>query len=218
MRYHNSARENGSERFWITVQQDGWRTMRAQCEIFDSRLFRDVTVTLDADWRPVIAFIQLSIDDSFAGATWFNFSGSRALAEGYTAADGRFSQSIELPAPADAFGTHPIHGDAWNLARLRRNGGKAISTPRLTSSAQSDGGTGPALVMLPAGHVVYDLVGAAAVTVPAGRFETTHFTMSVPSKNKVIDIWAFGDDCIPSRMTTTEGRRYELTELSGDYR
>jgi hypothetical protein len=214
--YFRGSESNGKERFAVTIQPDGTRIMRAQCEIYDTRVLRDVTVTVDADWMPLVAFIQLAIGGQFAGSTWFNFSGHVALAEGYTAADGRFSQRMELDAPVDAFGTHPIHADAWNLARLRRSGGKRITSERLTSSARSDGGTGPALVRLPANHIAYDLIGPEPVTVPAGTFDARHFTMTVIPKERVIDVWAFGDDCIPALMQTSDERRYELVRLSGD--
>jgi hypothetical protein len=210
VRYAIGERENGREIFDVTVQPDGLRTLRAQCEIDDARLMRDVTATLDANWLPVVAFIQLTIAGRFAGATWYRFSDREVVAEGYT----RF----ELTEPVDAFGTHPIHGDAWNLARLRRNGGRRIASPRFTSSFASNGSTGPALVRLPRNHIAYALVGKETVTVPAGTFETEHFTMNVVPREKVNHIWAFGEDCIPARMVTSAGRRYELIELDGNPR
>ncbi len=218
VRYAIGERENGRETFGVTIQPDGLRTLRAQCEIEDVRLMRDVTVTLDANWLPVVAFIQLTIAGRFTGATWYRFSEREVVAEGYTTADGRISQRFEVTEPVDAFGTHPIHGDAWNLARLRRNGGRRIASPRFTSSFASNGSTGPALVRIPQDHIAYELEGKETVTVPAGTFETEHFTMNVVPRDKVNHIWAFGEDCIPARMLTSQGRRYELIELDGDPR
>jgi hypothetical protein len=214
--YWKGDRDNGWETFSVTVQPNGLRILRAHCEIEDSRLMRDVTITLDGDWRPIVAFVQLTVDGRFAGSTWYRFADDAAVAEGYTMGEGRISQSFSLSEPADAFGTHPIHGDAWNLARLRRNAGRPITSPRFSSSAQSDGGTGPRLLRLPENHIAYALVGPDEVTVPAGTFQAQHFTMTVVPKKKVNHIWAYGDDCIPVRMVTSEDRRYELVELSGD--
>ena len=218
VRYAIGDQDNGRESFVVTVQPDGLRTLRAQCEIDDAALLRDVTVTLDANWLPVVAFIQLTIAGRFVGATWYRFSASEVVAEGFTTADGRISQRFELAEAIDAFGTHPIHGDAWNLARLRRTGGRRIASPRFTSSFASNGSTGPALVRLPENHIEYALVGTESITVPAGTFETEHFTMNVVPRSKVNHIWAFGEDCIPARMVTSEGRRYDLIELAGDPR
>ena len=119
MRYSLGSRENGRESFLVTVQPDGLRTLRAQCELDDDQLLRDVTLTVDADWRPLTAFIQLTIAGKFAGATWYRFAAGEIVVEGYNAVAGRISQQVPLTRPADAFGAHPIHGDAWNLARLR---------------------------------------------------------------------------------------------------
>jgi hypothetical protein len=215
LRYVVGTRENGRETFSVTVQPDGLRTLRAQCEMDDDRLLRDVTVTLDAAWRPVTAFVQLTIAGQFVGATWYRFSADAAEAEGYTRGEGRFSQRFALAQPADAFGTHPIHSDAWNLARLRLAGGREVATPRFSSSAQSNGASGPTLVRFPENYLAFAAAGRERVTVPAGRFDTEHFTMTVVPKRRVNHVWAFGEDCIPVRMTA-EDRVYELTALAGD--
>jgi hypothetical protein len=218
LKYSRGSRNNGRETFSVTIQPNGLRTMRAQCEIDDAELMRDVTVTLDADWRPVTAFIQLTIAGHYVGSTWYRFSAEEAVAEGYTRGEGRVSQRFALSEPIDAFGTHPIHGDAWNLVRLRRNGGRTITSPRFTSSAQQNGASGPTLLRLPENHVAYTMVGRESITVPAGTFECEHFNMTVVPRNKVNQVWAFGEDCIPALMITSDDRRYELIQLSGDPR
>jgi hypothetical protein len=218
MRYSLGSRDNGRENFRVTVQPDGLRTLRAQCELDDDQLLRDVTLTVDAGWRPVTAFIQLTIAGKFAGATWYRFAPDEIVVEGYNAVAGRISQRVPLARPVDAFGAHPIHGDAWNLARLRLAGGRPIKAPRYTSSSMSNGASGPGLVLLPENYLVYALAGRDTVTTPSGSYAADHFTMTVTSKQKVNHIWASGADCIPVRMTTSDGRKYELVELSGDPR
>ena len=215
LRYLVGTRENGREAFSVTVQPDGLRTLRAQCELDDDRLLRDVTVTVDARWRPVTAFVQLTVAGQFVGATWYRFSADTAEAEGYTRGEGRFSQRFALTQAADAFGTHPIHSDAWNLARLRLAGGQVVATPRFSTSALSNGGSGPTLLRFPENYLAFAPAGRERVTVPAGRYDTEHFTMTVVPKQRVNHIWAFGEDCIPVRMTA-ENRTYELTALSGE--
>jgi hypothetical protein len=217
VRYMTGARENGRETFSVTVQPDGLRTMRVQCEMDDDRLLRDVTITVDATWRPVTAFVQLTIAERLVGATWYRFSAEAAIAEGFTAGEGRISQRFALTRPADAFVAHPIHGDAWNLARLRAAGGRAVGTPDFASSLLPNGGSGPTLVPFPKDYLAFAMVGGETVKTPAGSFAAEHFTMTVVPKKKVMDVWAFGEDCIPVRMAT-EGRTYELVDLSGDPR
>jgi hypothetical protein len=218
MRYSLDSRENGRESFLVTVQPGGMRTLRAQCKLDDDQLLRDVTLTVDAGWRPVTAFIQLTIAGKFAGATWYRFAPDEIVVEGYNAAAGRISKRVPLARPADAFGAHPIHGDAWNLARLRLAGGRPINAPRYTSSSMSNGASGPGLVLLPENYLVYALAGRDMVTTPSGSYATDHFTMMVTAKKKVNHIWAYGADCVPVRMTTSDGRNYELVELNGDSR
>ncbi len=62
------------------------------------------------------------------------------------------------------------------------------------------------------------MVGREQMRLPWRTFATEHFTMTVTAKNKVNHVWAFGEDCIPVRMITPEGRNYELIELTGDPR
>lgn len=218
MRYSLASRENGRESFFVTVQPDGLRTLRARCELDDDQLLRDVTLTVDADWRPMTAFIQLTIAGKLAGATWYRFAPNEIVVEGYNVVAGRISQRVPLTRPADAFGAHPIHGDAWNLARLRLAGGRRINAPRFTSSSMSNGASGPGLVLLPENYLVYALAGRDTVTTSSGSYAADHFTMTVTAKKKVNHIWAYGADCIPVRMTTSDGRNYELVELTGDAR
>ncbi len=217
LRYAQGARERGRETFRVTIQPDGLRTLRAQCEIDDDQLLRDVTLTVDAGWRPVTAFIQLTIAGRLAGATWYRFTAEEAIAEGFTNAEGRISQRFTLSEPADAFGTHPIHGDAWNLARLRRATGAPLGKARFSSSSLANGSSGPTLVRLPENYLVFAMAGREAVRTAAGSWDADHFTMTVVSKQQVNHIWAFGEDCIPLRMTAGE-RSYELVELSGEPR
>jgi hypothetical protein len=60
--------EMGREMFHVTIQPDGTRTLRATCELDDDRLLRDVVHTVDKDWRPVDAFVRLTIAEQTAGA------------------------------------------------------------------------------------------------------------------------------------------------------
>jgi len=44
---HDDIGERGREWFSVTVQPDGMRTLRSQCEMDDTRILRDVTYTVD---------------------------------------------------------------------------------------------------------------------------------------------------------------------------
>ena len=55
-----------------------------------------------------------------------------------------------------------------------------------------------------------------------GTFETEYFRMDLPSMNETMKCWAMGEDCVPVRQIHEwpDGRekRFELTDLEGDYR
>jgi hypothetical protein len=108
----NGIGETGREWFAVTVQPDGTRTLRAQCEMDDDRLLRDVVLTCDAQWRPLDAFLRLSVEERTVGTSWFRFDGAiaRPRAGRRSAA---LQQRFDLAAPAAFFGTHALHCDAW---------------------------------------------------------------------------------------------------------
>ena len=70
---HDDIGERGREWFSVTVQPDGMRTLRSQCEMDDTRILRDVTYTVDECWRPIDAYVRISVEETFMGAAWFRF-------------------------------------------------------------------------------------------------------------------------------------------------
>ena len=115
--------EMGREYFSVTVQPDGERTLRAQCEMDDDRLLRDVVLTVDREWRPREAFVRLAVDGRLMGSSWFRFTATHAECQGLTRREGRVTQQIDWPAGVESFGTHALHGDAWVMGRLRLHRG-----------------------------------------------------------------------------------------------
>ena len=84
------GKERGREDFSITVHADGRRTMRAYTEIDDApNVMRDVTLSLGADWKPTDCFVRISVGDQFVGSSWFQFTESEAICEGFTVNAGR---------------------------------------------------------------------------------------------------------------------------------
>ena len=210
--------EMGREMFYVTIQPDGTRTMRATCEMDDDRLLRDCVLTVDEDWYPIDVFVRLSIDEKLVGSTWFNFSTHVAECEGVTASEGRFQQRFETEKRIRTFGAHPVHGDAWGLARWRRDKDKNPDELGIgfSSSHMPNGGSGPKLE--PSDHSItrHVYVGSEEITVAAGTFQTEHFQFLVRDYPP-IDIWALGDDCVPARLRwDLLNQTYELVELSGD--
>jgi hypothetical protein len=216
----NGVGEMGREFYSVTVQPDGARTLRSQCEMDDDRLLRDVTLTLGADWRPVDGFVRLAIDGATVGSTWYRFGATHAECHGQTAREGRFSQRFEMPEGTDCLGTHALHGDAWTVARVRRHRGDLADFRFVTfaTSTLPNGGSGPTLIPVNGAYArVHDL-GDERVRVPAGEFDCRHVRIEVPGVD-YFDVWAAGDDALPIRLTSDVlNQTYETVELEGDWR
>jgi hypothetical protein len=212
--------EMGREIFYVTIQPDGTRTMRATCEMDDDRLLRDVVMTVNKEWQPTDAFVRLTIEEKFFGSSWFRFTDTTAECQGYTANEGRINQVFETQRRTSKFGTHPVHGDAWGLAEFKDRSPGEISLrrgPTFSSSHLPNGGSGPYL--MPTGdYIKRKFIGMEDITVKAGTFHAAHFQM-VFEQHPPIDIWATPEDCIPIRLRWDLLKQtYDLVELSGDAR
>lgn len=212
--------EMGREMFYVTIQPDGSRTMRATCEMDDDRLLRDVVMTVDKDFQPIDSFVRLTIEEKLYGTSWFRFTDTTAECQGFTAKEGRINQVFNTPTRTVSFGTHPVHGDAWGLAKFKdRTPGGILETEGIsfTSSHAPNGGTGPYL-MPSSGKLKRRYIGLEDIEVAAGRFKGHHFQMLF-GDYPPIDIWATSEDCIPIRLRWDLLKQtYDLVELSGDPR
>jgi hypothetical protein len=219
--YVNDSGEIGHEVFTVTIQPNGLRTMRAMCELGPEQLLRDVMLTVDGDWRPKVGFVQLTLRQQFEGASWYHFDEHVAECEGVTQQQGRFSQSFPLEGALNAFGAHPVHCDAWKLALVRkfRNDPGRIGPGIYSTSSAPMGASGPGLLPLPTDFATYEYLGPEKVRVPAGTFAGEHFRFTVTKAKAVIDVWAYGEDCIPLRLSVVGSKQhYELTALGGNPR
>lgn len=211
--------EMGREFFRVTIQPDGTRTLRAQCEMDDDRLLRDVVLTVDSSWRPIDGFVRLTIEEKFVGSSWFCFESHVALCEGRTARTGRLSQRVTTETPIQSFGTHALHGDTWVAGRVRQWSGdmRDFSFVTFATSTLANGGSGPELAAIQPGYASVEDHGDERVTVAAGTFDSRHIRICVPGVDD-FDLWAGGQDCLPVRLTSDHlNQTYELVELDGDW-
>jgi len=212
--------ETGREYFSVTVQPGGERTLRAQCEMDDYRLLRDIVFTLDRDWWPIDAFARLTIEERLMGTSWFHFAGTHAECQGFTTADGRLSQWLDAPCGVRHFGMHSLHADSWRVGRLRSFKGDPpdFTLGMFAYSILANGGSGPELIPLEPGFSETRDLGRERMTVPAGSFATRHVRVDVPGVDN-FEIWAYGDDCVPVYLRSHGMKQsYELVELEGDAR
>jgi hypothetical protein len=212
--------EMGREFFSVTIQPDGERTLRAQCEMDDDRLLRDVVLTVDCDWQPRDAFVRLTVEERLVGSSWFCFTRTHAECQGLTQLDGRVSQHFDHASAIESFGTHSLHGDAWVAARLRRHVGDPADFALATfaSSILANGGSGPTLIPLAPGFSRIHDLGSERLSVPAGTFDTQHLRIDVPGVDD-FEVWSGGEDCLPVQLRSKQLRQtYVLTEIEGDFR
>lgn len=221
--------ERGREYFTITVAGDGRRSLRAYTEIDDApNVMRDVTLSLDAEWRPQDAFVRLQVGDRFMGSSWFRFTPTQAECEGFTAAEGRIAQTWSLERPLDGFGTHPIQADAWITSIVPASAGQEPGEYDniLMCSLDHRGATGPMLMKFER-PVKLRFIGRETITVKAGTFDALHYrfaettddgsgeTCNEPGKHPPYDMWCTADGdrvCLLAYVTGYMMTRYELVE------
>lgn len=204
--------ERGREWFHVTAAMDGSRTMRSVCEIDDSEILRDVTLTVDADYRPLDSYVRVCVADRWVGSGWFTFDQEAACAEVETAALGRLSQRLATGGEhSPMFGAHQVGGDGWQAGLL----GPDETGPRrvegiLLSSPLPNGASGP---LLAATAMTAERLGPERIRVVAGEFNTEHYRFS-PDGLPPEDVWVLpASNTLVRSVWSHYGTSYELTEL-----
>ncbi len=222
------GQERGREYFTITVHGDGSSTLRAYTEIDDApNVMRDVTLSRGPDHKPTDCFVRLSVGDRMMGSSWFQFTPTEAICEGFTVNEGRISQRFALREPLAGFGTHPIQADAWltHIVDIAKGPSRGVYPNVMMCSLDHRGATGPTLQPHPNG-VKLNFAGRETITVKAGTFKALHFvyseaedknaeTRNEPGKHPQYDLWCTDDDdrvFLLAHVTGYMLTRYELTE------
>jgi len=190
----NGTDETGREWFSVTVQNDGARTLRAVCEMDEPKLMRDVTYSLDGNWRPLDCFVRLMKDGAFMGSAWFRFTDDAIECEADTAEAGRISQRIPVPRRIRIFASHPLITDGWQTTQFEHGRDEAVQTirPWGHSSPLPDGGSGP---LAGVGYKVIEYKGEDEVTVPAGSFACRRYDLhSMDPARPPLQTWVHGED------------------------
>ncbi|MDA0369196.1 MAG: hypothetical protein O3C65_07545 [Proteobacteria bacterium] len=198
IQYLGDAGERGREWCTVTVHGNGDRTIRARCEMDDSQILRDVTTTVEANWRPKDAFVRVSVMDTFLGSAWFRFDGRRVECEGFTANEGRISQTVEFDEPPHSFITHPVACDVWHFANIDRSmPGKIQPFTSASCSPLPNGASGP---MIGISHHRFRYQGIETIECPAGTFECEHVTYVDKEGQDRMDAWCTLNDRLLVKM------------------
>lgn len=211
--YLRDGEEWGREWNTLTMNRQGVRTMRCLCEMDDRDLLRDVTYTVDRDFRPMDCFNRVTVQGDLVGTGWFRFTDCRVEAETFTAAEGRLSQVLEFPAPPVSFMPHPVALDVWHWVRIAPDPGRiTVCEPLPSSSPTPYGTTGP---ILAAHRLRARYHGRERVTTRAGTFDCIHAAYLRPDDSLILDMWCTDDeDRIMVRMDwPPENAAFELVEI-----
>lgn len=210
----------GREWFTCTVHSDGSRTLRALTEMDDDNLMRDVTYSVNAEWKPLDCFIRLTINDRFQGSGWFRFTENTVECESVSIDAGRVSQTWKVNGRLPLFVCHAVSADAWTNAVFDMERKKELQRvwPRLASSPLGNGGSGPmignATTVTPT-PATLDLkyLGEEEISVPAGTFVCDRIALN-PGQIPRFEIWTHGSDYIPIQLRYDRLKQYyRLSEL-----
>ena len=219
---HDRHGERGREWFSVSVERDGSRLLRAQCEMDDEQLQRDVSYAVDGAWQPSEAYVRLVQQGVLTGSAWFLFDALGVSCEALTAAEGRVSQRRNLGCRPRVFAPHPLQSDGWQAAAFdfSRGPSRQRLDPCANSSARHDGASGPLIGIV---HKDLEYVGDERITVAAGSFTARHMRIHplMPSMAHwtPLEFWVTGEDfqILRMRWDLLEST-YELAEISGDWR
>ena len=208
----------GVERFSVSVAADGSRTLHAICEIFDKEVSKDVVYSVDAEWRPVDAFVRLIRRGALFGTGWFRFDDVVVELEAWNAELGRVSQRARRQRPLRTFGPHPLSCDVWHLAAFDHARAERVQRMHDTmlSSLEHDGCSGPMLHPLEFG---IEYVGRERLRVRAGEFTVDRYRFrlegSLPQEHPLEELWCTPEDfvAVKIRVGGYLATTYELVEF-----
>jgi hypothetical protein len=224
----DTGKERGREWFGFTYRPDGEITLRAYCEIDDTRVERDCVQTMNSQFHPRDVFVRLHGKGKFLGTGWIRIEEDKAECEVFNVQMGRVHQVMPLERPAHSIVTHPLSADAVMMAEFDHSKPDRIQSwpGGLSTSPLLDGGSGPFLSKSYQRTIEY--LGPERVTVPAGTFDTHHyrFVMGGYRKDGIkteYEVWATHPDFIFVKgivrgylVNKSGSGTYELTELYTD--
>ncbi len=198
-------RDRGWERYRLTVHPDGSRTMLMWHDVYARNSQFTVMFRATKEFRPIQAFISYWTSAGFKGTALLNVQDDKLTAIS-TGPGGQQTETIPVP-PRFSLGSHPVSADGWHMAAEDANS-KAPQTGTVYSMEASTD-----LTRLPLGTLrpqEFQNLGRETISVPAGRFECTHYKVS-----GVVDVWITSEDRLMVRMVNApRDLDYVLIEFS----
>lgn len=206
------GRETGRERFELIGSPAGV-TLRAFCEMDDVALTRDVTLAMDAQWRPLDGFCRISRHGAREAALWFDVGAHDVVLNGWIGGARVEQARLALTEPLVYLGLHPLQGDALIVnARGTDHPGVFVPIACATNSISPDGdeavGVRPVTI-----EVAY--LGEERIQVPAGSFVARHYALRWDPSWPAADLWVRAEDCVFLKLDWSHvDASYVLAELT----
>ncbi|WP_317928564.1 hypothetical protein [Halioxenophilus sp. WMMB6] len=200
----------GREVFDLLFYEQGC-TLRAQCEMNNIGLLRDVSLALDHEWLPKDAFCRLINRDGVSGSCWYFFNETSVLVEGENGGV-RFSQQLSNQPGYHYLGLHPLQGDALIAQQVDNSRpGEFVPVNSLTNSISENGDGG----LMATGLVIeVAFLGMETVTVTAGSFNARKLALRWHRDWPPATLWVREGDALFLKMTWSQvDYWYELVSL-----
>ncbi len=208
--YFTDGRETGRERFEILHHASG-HVLRALCEIDDEALLRDVTLSMDADWRARDGFCRIVKAGAPLATMWFDVGDDAVRMSGRI---GTRASDIIVPSRARIayLGLHPLQGDALIAAiRGTDDPGCFIGIDAVTNSVSPNGDEACGAVPV---RIDVAYLGCEEISVVAGDFAARRYAIRWRDDWPAADLWVRDADFTFLRMRWDQVPTvYELTAL-----
>lgn len=195
----------GEEYFRMIAHGDGSRTMMVTKNMFSNDRQHNITMRVDPMFRPIEAFASYWYPSGFKGSVRITVDSNKLHATSWGPV-GRTEHEVLVP-PALAIVTHGEGLNAWSASVLDPedtqpgvSGRESARTSYFVSPVKE--GDGPVLGKLTPATLTR--VGEETITVPAGTFETIHYSTGA------LEIWAMKGDRVLVKQTF-RGEHYVLT-------
>jgi hypothetical protein len=200
------------ERFMLTINPDGSRTLRTVTRSPKGDLLRDVNQMVAADWRPIEVVGRLFFKNEFHGTVLRRVIDQQLHSYVWLPGEPMDHAVLEAP-PRMTLGFHPIFHDAWKMSYLDLGSREYQDILTHTVSNTWNGrslGHGQKI----RGKVRYE--GSETIVVPAGTFACERFTWQT-SFEKELHVWRHGPHHVFVRLVVATGDKsgsvYELATL-----
>ncbi|MBM3514644.1 MAG: hypothetical protein FJX59_13165 [Alphaproteobacteria bacterium] len=200
------------ERFILTINPDGSRTLRTVTRSPKGDLLRDVNQMVAPDWRPVEVVGRLFFKNEFQGTVMRRIIGDKIHSYVWTPGVEMDYQVFDAP-PKMTLGFHPIFHDAWKMSFLDLSHHEYQDILTHTVSNTWNGRSLGHGMKIKA-QVKFD--GRETVNVGAGSFACERFIWQT-SFGKELHVWRHGPHHMFVKIVVAKGDKegsvYELASL-----